>query len=89
VVVGKHAFRNALIPVVTFSGLVLGFFMNGAVVAEVVFAWPGVGLMILDSVFARDFPVVQMAVVMVGAFFVLINIIVDLLYVVIDPRIKY
>ncbi len=89
VVVGKHALRNALIPVVTFSGLVLGLLLNGAVVAEVIFAWPGVGLMILDSVFARDFPVVQMAVVMVGAFFVFINIIVDLLYVVIDPRIKY
>lgn len=89
VVVVKHAFRSAIIPVLTFSGLVLGSFMNGSVVVEVVFAWPGVGKLTLDAVNSRDFPVVQGAVIMIAVFFITINLIVDLLYAYLDPRIRY
>lgn len=89
IVVWKHALRNAMIPVLTFSGLILGGFMNGSVVVEVVFAWPGLGRLALDAVVSRDFPVVQGMVMMVGAFFIAINLLVDLLYAAIDPRIKY
>lgn len=88
-VVVKHALRNALIPVITFSSLLLGTFMNGSVVVESIFAWPGVGRMAFTSVTQRDFPMVQGAVLMFAAFFIVINLVVDLLYVVIDPRIRY
>ncbi len=89
VVVSKHALRNALIPVITYSSLVLGAFMNGSVVVEQVFAWPGIGTVAVQSVVSRDFPVVQGVVIVFGAFFILINFFVDVLYAVIDPRIKY
>ncbi len=89
VVVSKHALRNALIPVITYSSLVLGAFMNGSVVVEQVFAWPGIGTVAVQSVVSRDFPVVQGVVIVFGAFFILINFFVDILYAVIDPRIKY
>ena len=89
VVVAKHALRNALIPVITFSSLLLGTFMNGSVVVETIFAWPGVGRMAFESVTARDFPMVQGAVLMFAAFFILLNLVVDLIYVVVDPRIRY
>jgi peptide/nickel transport system permease protein len=88
-VVVKHALRSALIPVLTFAGLVLASFMNGSVVVESVFAWPGVGTMTLDAVSGRDFPVVQGAVIMIAAFFILINLAVDILYAFVDPRIRY
>ena len=88
-VIWKHALRNAMIPVLTYSGLVLGGFMNGSVVVEQVFAWPGVGRMALTSVSGRDFPVIQGVVLMVGTFFILINLLVDVLYVLVDPRIKF
>jgi len=89
VVVSKHALRNALIPVITYSSLVLGAFMNGSVVVEQVFAWPGIGTIAVQSVVSRDFPVVQGVVIVFGSFFILINFFVDILYAVIDPRIKY
>jgi len=89
VVISKHALRNALIPVITYSSLVLGAFMNGSVVVEQVFAWPGVGTVAVQSVVSRDFPVVQGVVIVFGGFFILINFFVDILYAVIDPRIKY
>jgi len=85
----KHALRNAMIPVLTFGGLVLGGFLNGSVVVENVFAWPGVGTMVLDGVTLRDFPIVQGCVIMVATFFIIINLLVDLLYVALDPRIRY
>lgn len=85
----KHALRNAVVPVLTFAGLVLGGFLNGSVVVENVFAWPGVGTMVLDGVKLRDFPVVQGCVIMTAIFFIVINLLVDLLYVVLDPRIRY
>ena len=88
-VVSKHALRNALIPVITYSSLVLGAFMNGSVVVEQVFAWPGIGTVAVQSVVSRDFPIVQGVVIVFGAFFIFINLFVDILYAVIDPRIKY
>ena len=88
-VVRKHALRNALIPVITYSSLVLGAFMNGSVVVEQVFAWPGIGTVAVQSVVSRDFPIVQGVVIVFGAFFIFINLFVVILYAVIDPRIKY
>jgi peptide/nickel transport system permease protein len=85
----KHALRNALIPVVTYSGLILAGFMNGSVVIEQVFAWPGLGRLALVSVTGRDYPVVQGVVIVVGTFLILINLAVDVLYAFIDPRIRY
>lgn len=89
VVIGKHALRNALLPVLTYSSLVLGAFMNGSVVVEQVFAWPGIGTSAVQSVVRRDFPVIQGVVIVFGSFFILINLFVDIMYAVIDPRIKY
>lgn len=89
IVIWKHALRNAMIPVLTYSGLILGGFMNGSVVVEQVFAWPGVGRMALTAVSGRDYPVVQGVVIMIGVFYIVINFFVDILYVLVDPRIKY
>jgi peptide/nickel transport system permease protein len=85
----KHALRNAIIPVITYTGLVLAAFLNGSLVVENVFAWPGVGKMALDGVTSRDFPVVQGVVLMSAIFLIAINLLVDILYVFIDPRIRY
>ena len=89
VVVLKHGLRSAMVPVLTFSGLVLGSFLNGSVVVETVFAWPGIGQLTLDAVNGRDFPVVQGAVLLIALFFITINLGVDLLYAALDPRIRY
>jgi peptide/nickel transport system permease protein len=89
VVIWKHALRNAMIPVVTYSGLILASFLNGSVVIEQVFAWPGLGRLVLTSVTARDFPVVQTVVVLIGVFLIVVNLLVDILYAFIDPRIRY
>lgn len=89
VVILKHGLRSAIVPVLTFSGLVLGSFLNGSVVVETVFAWPGIGQLTLDAVTGRDFPVVQGAVLLIALFFITINLAVDLLYAVMDPRIRY
>ncbi|ELZ17926.1 ABC transporter inner membrane protein [Haloterrigena salina JCM 13891] len=87
-VVYKHALRNALVPVVTIVGLQFGFVLNGAVVVEVVFQRPGLGTLLVDAIFARDYPIVQ-GVVLVTAFaFVVTNQLVDLAYVALDPRIE-
>lgn len=88
-VVLKHGLRSAIVPVLTFSGLVLGSFLNGSVVVETVFAWPGIGQLTLDAVTGRDFPVVQGAVLLIALFFITINLAVDLLYALMDPRIRY
>jgi peptide/nickel transport system permease protein len=88
-IVVKHALRNALIPVTTIVGLQLGFLLGGSVLVEVVFAIPGMGQLVVDSIFRRDFPVVQGAVLVYALIFVLVNLGVDLLYAFIDPRIKY
>jgi ABC-type dipeptide/oligopeptide/nickel transport system permease component len=85
-VLHRHALRNALIPVVTMLGLQFGHLLSGAVVTETVFAWPGAGRLIIQSVLARDVPLVQGAVTIVAAFVVFANLIVDLLYGFLDPR---
>jgi peptide/nickel transport system permease protein/oligopeptide transport system permease protein len=88
-VVLRHALRNALIPIVTIIGLRFGALLSGAVLTETVFAWPGVGRLMVDSISARDYPVVQGAVLLLALAFVVINLVVDLLYGVVNPRIQY
>jgi peptide/nickel transport system permease protein len=88
-VIGKHAFKNALIPVLTLAGINLVLMVNVAVVVETVFAWPGVGRLLYEGIAFRDFPVVQATVLLGGAMIVVVNLAVDLLYAVIDPRIRY
>ncbi len=89
VVVYKHALKNALIPVVTVMGLQFGTLLGGAVLTETVFSWPGVGRLMVDSILARDYPVVQGAVLFLAVFFVMINLVVDVIYAFLDPRISY
>jgi peptide/nickel transport system permease protein len=88
-VVFAHAYRNAMIPVLTVVGLELGGMLGGAVVTETVFAWPGIGKLTVDAISARDYQVIQGVVLLFGVVFVLINLTVDLLYAMIDPRIRY
>ncbi|OLC17853.1 MAG: hypothetical protein AUH29_00745 [Candidatus Rokubacteria bacterium 13_1_40CM_69_27] len=88
-VIGKHAFKNALIPVLTLAGINLVIMVNVAVVVETVFAWPGVGRLLYEGIAFRDFPVVQATVLLGGAMIVVVNLVVDVLYAVIDPRIRY
>jgi peptide/nickel transport system permease protein len=89
IVVSKHALRNALIPISTVIGLQLGSLLGGAVLTETVFSWPGIGGYTIDSILKSDYPVVQGAVMMMAIIFVLVNLLVDLFYAFIDPRIKY
>jgi len=89
VVINKHAFKNALIPVVTVIGLQFGTLLGGAVLTETVFSWPGIGRLMVDSILARDYPVVQGAVLLLAVFFVMINLVVDIIYAFLDPRISY
>ncbi|AHG02917.1 glutathione ABC transporter permease [Halobacterium sp. DL1] len=89
IVVYKHALRNALIPVVTIIGLQFGYVLNGAVVIEIVFQRPGLGNLLIQSIFSRDYPVVQGLVLVIGAIFVLTNFAVDIAYRLIDPRISF
>src|SRR5215831_18681262 len=88
-VVLRHALKNAAIPVLTVIGLQIGTLLGGAVITESVFAWPGMGKLIVDAIFFRDFPVVQTVLIFAATVFVVINLVVDLLYTVIDPRIRY
>ena len=87
-VIWKHAFRNALLTPLTYVGIVLGFLMAGSVAVEAVFSWPGIGLLVVDAVKARDFPLVQCVVLLFGALFVAINVAVDIVYAYLDPRIR-
>jgi peptide/nickel transport system permease protein len=87
-VIGKHAFKNALIPVLTLAGVNLVVMVNVAVVVETVFAWPGIGRLLFEGISFRDFPVVQGVVILGGAMIVMVNFMVDILYAVIDPRIR-
>lgn len=89
VIIFKHALKNAMIPVITVLGMRLGILLGGAVLTETVFAWPGVGRLVVDSIQARDYPVIQGAVLYLAFFFVLINLLVDILYYFLDPRIQY
>ena len=87
-VIAKHAFKNALIPVLTLAGINLVIMVNVAVVVETVFAWPGIGRLLYEGITFRDFPVVQGVVLMGGAMIVIVNLMIDILYAVIDPRIR-
>ena len=88
IVIYKHALRNALIPVVTIVGLQFGFMLNGAVVVEIVFQRPGLGMLLVDAIFVRDYPVVQGAVLVISVLFVVTNALVDFSYQYLDPRIQ-
>jgi peptide/nickel transport system permease protein len=88
-VIGRHALKNALIPVVTIFGLQFGQLLAGTVVVETVFARPGLGRLIVDGILNKDFPMVQGVVLVVAVSYVLVNLLVDLLYAVLDPRIRY
>jgi peptide/nickel transport system permease protein len=88
-IITKHALRNAAIPIVTLASLQFIALVNGAVVTETIFAWPGMGRLTVDAVFARDFPLVQTAVFVASVLFVLTNLAVDLLYGILNPRISY
>lgn len=89
VVIWKHALRNALVPVLGITGFLLAMLIGGLALVESVFNWPGIGTLLIQAVFARDFPLVQAAVLLVSAIVILVNLVVDLLYGVIDPRIRY
>ncbi|MGH4052679.1 MAG: ABC transporter permease [Clostridium sp.] len=84
-----HALKNALIPIITVIGLQLGTLLGGAVLTETVFSWPGVGKYVVDAILVTDYPVVQGTVMIMAVIFVLVNLVVDIIYAVIDPRIKY
>jgi len=87
-VVFKHAFRNALLPILTFLGLQFGTLLGGAVITEIVFSWPGLGRLLLDGILRRDYPVVQATVIVVASIYVIVNLAVDLTYHLIDPRLR-
>ena len=87
-VILQHALRNALIPVVTIIALQVGTLLSGAVVTETVFSWPGVGRLAVQAIYTRDFPIVQVTVMVTAALFVAINLLTDLLYVLLDPRVR-
>jgi glutathione transport system permease protein len=89
IVVAKHGLRNALIPVVTMMGLQFGFLLGGSIVVEVVFNWPGMGRLLIDAVDMRDYPVIQALVLLFSLEFILINLIVDVLYGIINPTIRF
>lgn len=88
-IVWKHTFKNALIPVLTFAGTYLASFITGAILVETVFAWPGLGRLVYDSIIWRDYPVLQTLVLMIAAVVITVNLVVDIAYAYIDPRIRY
>lgn len=88
-VIGKHALKNALIPLVTVAGMQFGFLIGGTVIIETVFAWPGVGRLVVQAIFNRDYPLVQAIVLILAVIFVAVNLLVDILYMYLDPRISY
>jgi len=89
VVIIKHVLKNALIPIITVVGLQFGSLLGGAVLTETVFAWPGLGRLIVDSILARDYPVIQGTILIFGLLYILVNLVIDLLYALVDPRIRY
>ena len=88
-VVYKHSLKNAIIPVLTIIGLQTGLLLGGAILTETIFGWPGIGRYLYDAIGYRDYPVIQSGILIIAGIFVLINLIVDLLYAFVDPRIKY
>ena len=89
IVVWKHGLKNALIPVIALAGVQIANLLGGAVIIESVFNWPGLGSLIVDAVFARDYPLVQAGVFFISIFLITLNLIVDMLFGFIDPRIRY
>jgi len=89
VVISKHALKNALIPIVTVAGMQFGFLLGGTVIIETVFAWPGVGRLVVQAIFNRDYPLVQATVLVLALIFVAVNFLVDMLYMYLDPQISY
>jgi ABC-type dipeptide/oligopeptide/nickel transport system permease component len=89
IVIGKHALKNALIPLVTVAGMQFGFLIGGTVIIETVFAWPGVGRLVVQAIFSRDYPLVQATVLVLAVIFVVVNLLVDLVYLYLDPQISY
>lgn len=89
VVIVKHALKNALIPIITVVGLQFGSLLAGAVLTETVFAWPGLGRLLYDSLSARDYPMIQGVILIFGLLYILVNLVVDLIYAFVDPRIRY
>ena len=89
VVVGRHVLKNAVNPIITVLGLQVGYLLGGAILTETVFSWPGLGSMMVRAIQARDYPLVQGGVLLIATTFVLVNLVVDLLYAVFDPRIRY
>jgi len=87
-VLSRHVVRNALVPVITVTGTQIAAILGGVIVVEVVFAWPGLGLLVYDAVRARDYPLLQGAVLLIAVIFLLVNLVVDLLYAKVDPRIQ-
>jgi len=88
-VVIKHMFRNALLPVITISSMQFVKLLGGAVIVETVFGWPGIGFLMVDAIYARDYPLVQAGIMFFSIFFIAVNLLVDLLYTYLDPRISY
>ena len=89
VVINKHALKNALIPIVTVAGMQFGFLLGGTVIIETVFAWPGVGRLVVQAIFNHDYPLVQSIVLVLALIFVAVNFVVDMLYMYLDPQISY
>lgn len=88
-VVWKHALRNAIIPLLTAAGISFGMIVTGAVIIETVFAWPGLGRLMAEAMIGRDFPVIQASVMLVAVVVLLVNLLVDITYAYVDPRIRY
>jgi peptide/nickel transport system permease protein len=89
VVIFKHALKNAMVPIITVVGLQFGVLLGGAVMTETIFSWPGLGKYLVDAIYARDFPIVQGGILFFAGVFVIVNLIVDLSYALVDPRIQY
>jgi peptide/nickel transport system permease protein len=87
-IVARHALRNASLPIVTYLGLQFGLLLGGAIVTERVFSWPGIGQTIVEAILNRDYPIIQAAVLTTAVFFIIINTAVDLLCMVLDPRVR-
>jgi len=89
VVIWRHALKNALIPVITIAGLQFGWLLEGAIFVEMIFTWPGIGKLLVDSISVRDIPMVQGCVLFIASVFVLVNLVVDISYGLLDPRVRY
>jgi peptide/nickel transport system permease protein len=89
IVIWKHALRNSLLPVITFMGTFFATMITGAVVIETVFSWPGIGRLAYESILNRDFPVMQAVILFMTTLYILANLVVDVLYAWVDPRIRY